>query len=66
MTATRDSDSFKSPLTLGGVALVLASSLAAVWMFTLGDIVTALGLGLLVVAGALLSSIGVSDRTVAH
>jgi len=66
MTARIDSASLDSPLTLAGVALVLVSSLVAVWMLTLGDIVTALGLGLLIAAGLLLSSIGVSGEAVAH
>jgi hypothetical protein len=46
-----------SPLFLAGALTVLGSVAAAVWMLSLGDVVTALGLTLLVAAGLLLAGI---------
>ena len=43
---------------LVGVVTVLASIAVAVWSFSVGDIVTAVGLGLVVLAGALVAAIG--------
>lgn len=45
---------------LVGVVTVLASIAAAVWSFSVGDTVTAVGLGLVVLAGALVATIGFS------
>jgi hypothetical protein len=47
---------------LTGLAMIFASVVLAVWTFSLGDIVTALGLGLLVVAGILIAGIGFSPE----
>ena len=56
-------ESSNPTLFVAGVAIVLASLATAAWMVSLGDVVTALGLGLLVVAGALLAGIGRSPET---
>ena len=53
-------------LVVAGVALALASLLVAAWTLRLGDVVTALGLTLLVAAGSLLAGIGLSSDTMAH
>ena len=66
MTQHTDRHPFNSSLVMTGVAMVLASLAAAVWLFRLGDIVTALGLGLLVAAGLLLTGIGLSPEATAH
>ncbi|MFA9415141.1 hypothetical protein [Natrinema sp. HArc-T2] len=66
MSQHSDRNPFNSSLFVTGVAMVLASLVAAVWLFRLGDIVTALGLGLLVAAGLLLAGIGLSPETTAH
>jgi len=50
-------------LVVAGVALTLVSLLAAAWMLSLDDVVTAVGLGLLVAAGLLLAGIGLSPET---
>jgi hypothetical protein len=47
---------------LAGVVLVLASVTVAAWMFSIGDVVTALGLGLLAIAGILIAGIGFSPE----
>ncbi|MGM0388862.1 MULTISPECIES: hypothetical protein [Natrinema] len=57
---------YNSSLFVSGVAMVLASLITAVWMFRLGDIVTALGLGLIVAAGLLLAGIGLSPEATTH
>ncbi|OLZ41486.1 hypothetical protein A6E15_11035 [Natrinema saccharevitans] len=66
MIKRHDREPFNSSMFVTGVALVLASLATAVWMFRVGDIVTALGLGLLVVAGLLLAGIGLSPEATAH
>ncbi|MFD1587683.1 hypothetical protein ACFR9U_11875 [Halorientalis brevis] len=57
---------FDMPLFVAGTVMVLVSLGAAAWMLRLGDIVTALGLGLLVAAGLLLAGIGLSPETTTH
>jgi hypothetical protein len=52
-------------LFVTGVALVILSAAAAVWMLAIGDVVTALGLGLVLVAGVLLAGIGLSPDAAA-
>jgi hypothetical protein len=47
---------------LAGVVMVLGSVTIAAWMFSIGDIVTALGLGLLAIAGVLVAGIGLSPE----
>jgi len=59
-------DRIDTPLFVAGALLVLVSLTAAVWMLSLGDVVTALGLGLLVAAGVLLTGIGLSPEAVTH
>ncbi|WP_254522468.1 hypothetical protein [Natrinema caseinilyticum] len=66
MSRQRSREPFNSSLFATGVAMVLASLIAAVWLFRLGDIVSALGLGLLVAAGLLLAGIGLSPEATAH
>ncbi|MFC4543824.1 hypothetical protein ACFO5R_18010 [Halosolutus amylolyticus] len=66
MTQRHDRKPFASSLFVTGVTMVLASVATAVWMFRLGDIVTALGLGLLVVAGLLLAGIGLPPEAAAN
>jgi len=66
MTQQYSRKPLNSSLFVTGVAMVLASLIAAVWLFRLGDIVTALGLGLLIAAGLLLAGIGLSPETTAH
>ena len=66
MTQHSDRHPFNSSLFMTGIAMVLASLAAAVWLLRLGDIVTALGLGLLVAAGLLLAGIGLSPEATAH
>jgi hypothetical membrane protein len=60
MSLIPQSESFNGRLFVAGVASVLVSIFAAAWMFRLGDVVTALGLGLIVAAGLLLAGIGMS------
>ncbi|WP_435348838.1 hypothetical protein [Haloarchaeobius sp. HRN-SO-5] len=50
-------------LLVAGVTFVVVSIAAAAWLFSLGDVVTALGMGLLVLAGLLLTGIGLSPET---
>ena len=57
-----DFDPSGSSLLVAGVATALVSTLAAAWMFSLGDIVTALGLISLVAAGLLLAGIDLSPN----
>jgi len=58
----QDRDRINSSLFVAGVAIILASVIGAAWMLRLGDIVTALGLGLLIAAGVLMSGIGLSKK----
>ncbi|KPN29007.1 hypothetical protein SY89_03241 [Halolamina pelagica] len=51
-----------SPLLVAGMMTALLSALAAVWMLSIGDIVTALGLTVLIVAGILLAGIDLSPN----
>lgn len=62
MSRAHDHKRLDSPLFLAGVLLVLVSVGVAAWMLSLGDVVTTLGLGLLVVAGVLLAGIGLSTE----
>lgn len=66
MSRKRDSESINRPLLVAGLLIVVASIGMAAWMFRLGDIVTALGLGLLIIAGLLLTGIGFSPETATH
>jgi len=52
-------------LLVTGVALVILSVAVAMWMLAVGDVVTALGLGLVLVAGVLLAGIGLSPDAAA-
>lgn len=45
-----------------GVLIVIASLVVAAWLLSLGDIVTASAMVLLVAAGVLLAAIGLSPR----
>jgi len=51
-----------SSLLVAGTMTALLSALAAVWMLSIGDIVTALGLTVLIVAGLLLAGIDLSPN----
>ncbi|MFW5948817.1 MAG: hypothetical protein ACOCSD_04390 [Halolamina sp.] len=62
MGSTVDLDPSGSPLLVTGVITAIVSTLAAIWVFSLGDVVTALGLTLLVVAGLLLAGIDLSPN----
>ena len=66
MSLTDTRERFDLSLFVAGVVMVLLSVAAAAWMFSLGDVVTGLGLGLLVAAGVLLAGIGLSPETLAH
>jgi len=66
MSIKNDSESINRPLFVAGVLIVVTSIGIATWMFRLGDIVTAFGLGLLVIAGLLLAGIGFSPETATH
>lgn len=66
MSTQRDHEPTNRPLVVAGVLTVLVSIALAAWMFRLGDVVTALGLGLLVVAGLLMAGIGFSPETTTH
>ncbi|MEF8915301.1 hypothetical protein [Natronomonas sp.] len=66
MSTKRDPESINRPLLVAGLLIVVASIGMAAWMFRLGDIVTALGLGLLIIAGLLLTGIGFSPETATH
>lgn len=66
MSTKRDTESINRPLLVAGLLIVVASIGMAAWMFRLGDIVTALGLGLLIIAGLLLTGIGFSPETATH
>jgi hypothetical protein len=60
MSLIDTSERFNAPLFVVGVGIVLASVLAAVQMLRIGDVVTLLGLGLVTVAGLLLTGISLS------
>ncbi|WP_049980535.1 hypothetical protein [Halolamina rubra] len=62
MVPTVDLDPSGSPLLVTGAITAIVSTLAAIWVFSLGDVVTALGLTLLVVAGLLLAGIDLSPN----
>lgn len=62
MVPTVDLDPSGSPLFVTGVITAIVSTLAAIWVFSLGDVVTALGLTVLVVAGLLLAGIDLSPN----
>lgn len=62
MVPNVDFDPSGSSLLVAGVTTALLSTLAAAWMFSLGDIVTGLGLISLVVAGLLLAGIDLSPN----
>jgi hypothetical protein len=66
MKSTDTFDRIDTSLFVAGALLVLVSLTAAVWMLSLGDVVTALGLGLLVAAGVLLTGIGLSPEAARH
>ncbi|WP_416838586.1 hypothetical protein [Haloferax sp. DFSO52] len=57
-------ESLTKPLTLLGLTLVVVSFAVAGIAFSEGDIVTALGMGLLFVSGALAAGIGLSGESV--
>lgn len=62
MVPTVDLDPSGSLLFVTGVITAIVSTLAAIWVFSLGDVVTALGLTVLVVAGLLLAGIDLSPN----
>jgi len=66
MSLTDTSERFHVPLFVTGTVIVLVSIGAAAWMFSLGDVVTALGMGLLVAAGLLLTGIGLSPEATTY
>ena len=47
---------------IAGVVMVLGSVAVAAWTVSIGDVVTALSLGLLAIAGALIAGIGFSPE----
>jgi hypothetical protein len=60
MVPNVDLDASDGTLLVAGTMWALVSAAAAVWVFSLGDVVTALGLTLLVGAGLLLVGIDLS------
>jgi len=66
MSQIRVRKSFDPSLFVAGAVVALASLAVAAWMLRLGDIVTAVGLGLLVVSGLLLAGIGLSSEPTAQ
>lgn len=62
MVPNVDLDPTGSSLLVVGTMTALLSAIAAVWVFSLGDVVTALGLTVLVVAGLLLAGIDLSPN----
>lgn len=66
MSQTHTRKSFDPSLFVVGALIALVSLAVAAWLFRLGDIVTAAGLGLLVVSGLLLAGIGLSNEPTAH
>ncbi len=66
MSLPHTSDRLDTPLLVAGTLLVLLSLAAAAWMLSVGDVVTAAGLGLLVAAGLLLTGIGLSPHAATH
>jgi len=66
MSLTDTRERFDLSLFVAGAVMVLVSLSAAAWMLSLGDVVTAVGLGLLVAAGLLLAGIGLSPETTTH
>lgn len=66
MSLTDTFGRFNTPLLVTGMLLILVSLTAAIWMLTLGDVVTAIGLSLLVAAGLLLTGIGLSPEAATY
>lgn len=66
MVLPETADRSNLSLLLAGAVIVLVSLTAAAWMLVLGDLVTAVGLGLLVAAGVLLAGIGLSPDPALH
>ncbi|KAB1192486.1 hypothetical protein GJR96_03145 [Haloferax sp. MBLA0076] len=57
-------ESLTSPLTLLGLVMVVVSIAVAALALSDGDVVTALGMGLLLVSGVLATGIGLSGESV--
>ncbi|WP_396610721.1 hypothetical protein ACH9L7_10840 [Haloferax sp. S1W] len=57
-------ESLTKPITLVGLALIVASISAAAVALSTGDVVTALGMVLLLTSGVLATGIGLSGRSV--
>ncbi|MFB6093295.1 MAG: hypothetical protein ABEK02_09830 [Haloquadratum sp.] len=62
-TPRRSAGGVDGGLLVTGIVTVVASVVAAAWMLRTGDVVTAIGLLLLVAAGVLLSGIGLSTES---
>jgi len=62
MVPNVDFDPSGSALLAAGVGTALTSALAAAWLLSLGDFVTAIGLTSLVAAGLLLAGIDLSPN----
>ena len=56
-------ESLTKPLTLLGLTLVVVSLAIAAVAFSEGDVVTGLGMGMLLVSGLLATGIGLSDES---
>ncbi|KTG29689.1 hypothetical protein [Haloferax profundi] len=57
-------ESLTSPLTLLGLLMVVVSIAVAALALNDGDVVTALGMGMLLVSGVLAAGIGLSGKSV--
>ncbi|GAB7095267.1 hypothetical protein JCM30237_24200 [Halolamina litorea] len=62
MVPNVDLDPSGRPLLIAGMLWALASAATAAWVFSMGDVVTALGLTVLVGAGLLLAGIDLSPN----
>jgi hypothetical membrane protein len=66
MSLERKLKTANRPMLVTGVLMIVASIAAAAWTLSIGDVVTTLGFGLLVIAGLLLAGIGLSSGRPTH